>query len=420
MPPLSLEQAIQRITAHLQPLHTECVALDDAHGRVLAEELIADRDLPAAPISSMDGFAVRAVDLVTTPAALRLAFDVPAGVLPARAIGAGETARIMTGAILPDGADTVVPVEQTDQQWDAETPAQIGATVRFDHVPDRGAYIRPTGEDIRVGQRVLEAGTVLRAAHIGLLALLGISEVAVLHRPLVAIVSTGDELVQPGAPLQPGQIYDANAYALAALIRSLGALALRVPPARDTLASAREAFQRALSHQPDMIVSSAGVSVGAYDVVRTAINELGAVEFWRVNIRPGKPLAFGHIAGVPLIGLPGNPVSALVTAELFLRPALARLGGWADEPVLIQAATGEPFHSDGRRTYFRVRLHREGERWIATSTGTQSSGALISLALADGLLIMPEGVTRVNAGELLTVYLLRPLPGTAHGKDMLK
>lgn len=417
---LSVEQAVQQITAQLQPLPAGQVALDEALGRVLATDVLAGHALPAWPTSSMDGFAVRAADVATAPATLRLTFDIPAGVMPTRTVGPGETARIMTGAILPDGADTVVPVEQTDQHWAAEAPAQPGTAVRVDHAPQPGAYIRPVGEDIAHGQRVLEAGTVLRAADIGLLALLGLPEAPVLRQPVVALISTGDELVQPGSPLQPGQIYDANTYALAALTRSLGAKALRIPTARDTFSSVREAFQRALAHQPDLIVTSAGVSVGAYDVVRTVINELGAVDFWRVNLRPGKPLAFGHIAGVPLIGLPGNPVSALVTAELFLRPALARLGGWRDEPVIIQATAGEPYHSDGRRTYFRVQLHHEGGRWIATPTGTQSSGALISLALADGLLIMPEGITEVNAGEVLNVHLLRPLPGAAHRKETLQ
>ncbi len=414
---LSVEEAVGRITARVQRLPFEVIGLDAALGRVLAEDVSANRALPAWPTSSMDGFAVRAADVSHAPSLLRLAFDVPAGVMPAQPLGPGETARIMTGAIVPTGADAVVPVEQTDQQWTAETPAEAGAIIRFHSAAQPGDCIRPVGEDIATDQRVLAAGTVLGAPEIGLLATLGMPSASVIRQPVVAIISTGDELAEPGTPLQPGQIYDSNAYALAAMVRSLGAVALRVPTARDTLTSVRAAFRQALAHQPDLILSSAGVSVGAYDVVRAVIGELGAVEFWRVNVRPGKPLAFGHVDGVPMIGLPGNPVSALVTAELFVRPALAVLSGRQDIVTTIQAATRDPLKSDGRRTYLRVKLQSENGVWTATSTGTQSSGALISLTLADGLLIVPEGVTEVAAGETLTVRLLRPLPGVADGKE---
>ncbi|HYO88011.1 MAG TPA: molybdopterin molybdotransferase MoeA, partial [Candidatus Limnocylindrales bacterium] len=256
---LSVEDAIAQITARIRPLEAAPIALNDALGRVLAQDVSAGRALPAWPTSSMDGFAVSTADLGAAPASLRLAFDVPAGVMPSQSIGPGETARIMTGALVPHGADAVVPVEHTDQHWAAEAAAQIGMLVRFDRTAHAGDCIRPVGEDIGLGQRVLAAGTVLRAPEIGLLAMLGLPSVSVIRQPRVAIVSTGDELVEPGTPLAPGQIYDANAYALAALVRSWGAMALRVPIARDTLSSVREAFQHALAHQPDLILSSAGV-----------------------------------------------------------------------------------------------------------------------------------------------------------------
>lgn len=413
MPLMSVEEAVSRIRSGLRRLPVEHVPLLDTLGRVLAEDILADRALPAHPTSSMDGFAVRAADIACAPVRLRLVMDVPAGIMPGQTLGPGEAARIMTGGIVPDGADAVVPVEQTDQQWDAEETAALGAMVEFMHAPRPGDCIRPVGEDLAPGQRVLQAGTLLRPPDIGVLAVLGRPVAPVVRQPVVAILSTGDELAEPGQPLAPGQIYDSNAYALATLVRSWGAVPVRVPAARDTLQSVREAFAAALGHVPDLVLSSAGVSVGAYDVVRAVIEELGAVDFWRVNVRPGKPLAFGHVQGTPLIGLPGNPVSALVTAELFVRPALAVLGGWPDAVETIEAEAGEALRSDGRRSYLRVILRRSGGRWNAVTTGTQSSSALLSLVLADGLLIIPEGVTEVAPGTRCNVRLLRPLPAAA-------
>lgn len=410
---ISVEEATRRITSGLQRLPAEPVALLDALGRVLAEDVLASRAIPAYPTSTMDGYAVRAADVTHVPMSLRVTADIPAGVMPGKELGPGEAARIMTGAILPAGADAVVPVEDTNAQWAAGEGVALGAEVTILRAPRPGDSIRQAGSDLMPGQQVLAAGAILRPPDIGVLAALGDATASVVQRPVVAILSTGDELAEPGQRLAPGQIYDANAYALTTLVRSWGAVAVRVPAALDTLASVRAAFQTALAHSPDLILSSAGVSVGAYDVVRSVIEELGAVEFWRVNLRPGKPLAFGRIGGVPLIGLPGNPVSALVTAELFARPALAALGGWPASVETIRAAAGETLRSDGRRSYLRVILRRDGGGWMAVTTGTQSSSALLSLVLADGLLIIPEGVTEIAPGTLCTVQLLRPLPAAA-------
>ncbi|MBL8146290.1 MAG: molybdopterin molybdotransferase MoeA [Anaerolineae bacterium] len=410
---ISVEEATHRIISGLQRLPAETIALLDALGRVLALDIHAETAMPAHATSSMDGFAVRAADLPQAPGVLKLAADIPAGVMSAVELGPGEAARIMTGAIVPDGADAVVPVEETSAQWAAGESVTLGAEISILRAPRPGDCIRPAGADLMPGQAVLAAGTMLRPPDIGVLAALGHASVLVVRRPVVAILSTGDELAEPGQPLAPAQIYDANSYALTTLVQSWGAVPVRVPSARDTLDSVRAAFHAALAHSPDLVLSSAGVSVGAYDVVRSVIEEFGAVEFWRVNLRPGKPLAFGRISGVSLIGLPGNPVSALVTAELFARPALAALGGWPAAVETVQAAAGEALRSDGRRSYLRVILRREGGGWTAMTTGTQSSSALLSLVLADGLLIIPEGVTEVAPGTFCTVRLLRPLPAAA-------
>lgn len=408
---LRVEDAIRQIHAELTPLPAEAVPLSAALGRVLAEDVIADVSLPPFANSSMDGFAVRAEDVVgataQTPVRLALVMDIPAGAAPERELGPGQAARIMTGAPLPEGADAVVPVEETDGTWDAGQKAPLPPAVSVFRGVRAGANVRPVGEDIQAGQAVIEAGTVLRPAEIGVLASLGQAQVTVIRQPRVAILATGDELVDADEPLTPGKIRNSNSYVLAALVAEHGGLPIPIPAARDTLDDTRRRFHEALSHEPDLILTSAGVSVGAHDVVRTVLEELGRVHLWRVNLRPGKPLAFGRLRGVPFFGLPGNPVSTMVTFDVLVRPALLRLAGRPDTLPIVEAALGEDVRSDGRRTYLRVKLRREGGAWIATSTGTQSSGAQMSMVLADGLLILPEGVTEAKAGERYPVRLLR-------------
>jgi molybdopterin molybdotransferase len=356
---------------------------------------------------------VRAEDVASaakdSPATLRVVMDIPAGVTPKELLHNGEAARIMTGAPLPDGANAVVPVEETDSQFNAADNASLPAQVAIYKGSKTGDYVRPIGEDIRAGQVVLPAGTTIRPQEIGVLAALGCAAVSVIRQPRVAIISTGDELVEVGEPLAPGKIRDSNGYTIAALVTSYGGQAVRLPVARDTLDDVRRAFHDALDSQPDIILSSAGVSVGAFDVVRTVLAELGEVDFWRVNLRPGKPLAFGHLRGVPFFGLPGNPVSAMVTFDVFVRPVLLKLSGQPDAWPTAKALAGEDIPSDGRRSYIRVKLARENGHFVATTTGTQSSGALTSMVLADGLLIIPEGVKHVPAGMELEVRLLKSL-----------
>jgi molybdopterin molybdotransferase len=272
-----------------------------------------------------------------------------------------------------------------------------------------GDYVRPVGEDIEAGQVVLRAGTILRSQDLGVLAALGEARIPVIRQPRVVILSTGDELVDVSEPLTPGRIRDVNAHTIAGLVTTYGGIPIRLPIARDTLDAVRALFQKALDTKPDIIISSAGVSVGVFDVVRTILDELGKVNFWRVNIRPGKPLAFGQVGGVPFFGLPGNPVSAMVTFDVFVRPALLKLSHRPDSANTATAVTTEDIQSDGRRSYLRVKLERENGQLKARLTGTQSSGALMSMVLADGLMIVPEDVTAVPAGTALPVRLLREL-----------
>jgi molybdopterin molybdotransferase len=314
--------------------------------------------------------------------------------------------RIMTGAPIPEGADAIVPVEQTDDapnRFALNSPLPESVLIRA-AVP-AGNGIRAAGEDVKAGALVLGAGRRLRAPDIGILAGLGIAQVPVVRRPVVAILSTGDELLPPHMPLAKGKIHDMNGVALCACVQEIGGIARFLGIAPDSVEAVYSRLEAAADC--DIILSTAGVSVGALDVVKEAITRRGTLSLWRVNIRPGKPLAFGDFGGVPFFGLPGNPVSALVTFDVFVRPAMLKLMGitHTDVPQAI-AEVAEAMHSDGRRTYARVKLQRAADgRLIAFSTGTQSSGAISSLVNADGLLIIPEGMTEVPIGTRLPVRL---------------
>lgn len=410
---LSVDHALEQILQSFQPLAPESVDLTLALGRVLAQDIQSSINLPPFPNSSMDGYAVRAEDTAgasrENPATLHVIIDIPAGKLPDGRIEPQQAARIMTGALLPDGADAIIPVEQTDSQWSAGGSESLPKTVRIFRSVKPGDYVRPVGEDIHSGQIVLRAGTTLRPQDLGVLAALGEATIPVIRQPRVVIISTGDELVDASEPLAPGKIRDVNAHTIAGLVSTYGGIPIRLPIARDTLEEVRALFQQALAAKPDIIISSAGVSVGAFDVVRTVLDELGKVSFWRVNIRPGKPLAFGQVSGIPFFGLPGNPVSAMVTFDVFARPALLKMSQRPDTFNTVKAVTAESIQSDGRRSYLRVKLERENGQLVARLTGTQSSGALMSMVLADGLLIVPEDVTSVPVGTELPVRLLRDL-----------
>ncbi|MFT3895929.1 MAG: molybdopterin molybdotransferase MoeA [Anaerolineales bacterium] len=327
---LSVDQARERILSQLQPVTTETIKLIDCANRVLAQDIVASDDLPLFDNSSMDGFAVRAEDVMNisdaSPQRLRVVADIPAGSSPTVSLEAGQAARIMTGAQVPSGADAVVPVEDTDfDNRDAgSAPPEY---VQILKPVKSGRNVRARGMDIRAGEIVIEKGRRLKPQDLGLLAMLGAANVSVYRKPRIALLSSGDELVSVDAKLEPGKIRDSNSYVMAALIELAYADVIRLGVANDNRASVESLFEKAVEQKVDMILSSAGVSVGAYDFIKEVIESHGKMDFWRVNMRPGKPLAFGEYRDIPFIGLPGNPVSAFVGFEVFVRPALGRLGG---------------------------------------------------------------------------------------------
>ncbi|MCY4466536.1 MAG: molybdopterin molybdotransferase MoeA [Chloroflexi bacterium] len=408
---LNVDKALAQILDDMQPLDSESVALAESLDRIIANGIAAPLDLPPFDNSAMDGYAIRHEDSVDAspqhPATFRVTQDISAGAAPTGSLQPGQAARIMTGAPVPTGCSAVAPVEDSDDNWrKGSNPAppqqvQIYSSYAF------GANIRRKGENIECGATIMRAGTIIQPAEIGMLAAIGCARFEVLRKPKVVILGSGDELVDVHEPLGAGKIRDTNSYTLAGLIRQAGGIPIRLPIARDNLSEIRALYRRALGINPDMIISSAGVSVGAADLVREVMDELGDIDFWRINMRPGKPLAYGALRGIPFFGLPGNPVSTMVTFEVLVRPALAKLAGRALHRKTIRATVAEDMRSDGRRSYDRVRLSREGSGIVAHSTGSQSSGALMSMLLADGLVIIPEGQRLVPAGSELPVLLLR-------------
>lgn len=411
---LTVDEALERVLAAFSRLASETISIEDGLGRVLAQDVRAELDLPPFANSSMDGYAVRAADVANArpdaPVSLAVVADIPAGTAPQVTITAGHAARIMTGAPMPSGADAVVPLEQTDEAPDGVRREDRIATAPPDRIhiytpSAAGDYVRPIGEDVKAGQIVLREGRVLRAPDLGVLAGLGVPRIQVIRLPNVAILSTGDELLDVEQPLKPGKIHDTNGFTITALVQGLGAKAIRLGVARDTVQDVQAHLQQAIEARADLILSTAGVSVGAFDVVKTVVESQGALGFWKVKMRPGKPLAFGNVQGVPFLGLPGNPVSAMVSFDVFARPAILKMAGRSLQTATTEAEVANPMRSDGRQTYVRVRLERMNARLVAHSTGNQSSGVLTSLVNADGLLIVPEGMTEVAAGTRLPVRL---------------
>ncbi len=394
----------QKIVLDAAPvLGLEKISILDALGRVLGEDVVAERDNPPWDNSAMDGFAVRWEDIkqeqaIQKPVMLSVIEDVPAGAMPSKAVGSGQAIRIMTGAPLPRGADTVLKVEDTEQTHDS---------VRVFKAEPKGANIRPQGEDVKKGDCIISKGTRLRSGEVGMLAILAKSFVFVYQRPRVAILSTGDELADLDERFSEEKIINSNSYGIAAAVQEAGGIPLLLGIARDTPIALKEKISQGLN--ADMLVLSGGVSMGDYDFTKAVFRELGAeMNFWKLAIRPGQPLAFGKIQGKLAFGLPGNPVSSMVTFEQLVRPALLKMSGCRSygRPV-VQALFQERFSKRGdRRHLLRGILTREEGVFKVRTTGDQGSGILTSMVKANCLIDVPVEVERLNPGDEVTVQLL--------------
>ncbi len=407
---LSVSDARARILAAFEPVEATSLPLERLSGRVVASDIIAQTDLPLFDNSSVDGFALRETDVAdanpASPRTLNVVADIRAGSYSAVPIKVGETARIMTGAPLPPSADAVVMVEDTD--FNVRSPGTPAPqTVAIYKPIQPGDNVRHRGDDLHAGDQVFAAGTLLRAQEVGLLAMLGLLEVPVYRSPKVALLSSGDELLPVDAVLAPGKIHDANSYILAILSESAGVELVRLGVASDSEADLRSRLERAVDEKVDVIISSAGVSVGAFDYVKLVVEANGELEFWKVNLRPGKPLAFGRYHGIPFFGLPGNPVSAFVAFEIFVRPALDKLSGKTPRsPLRQKARLAEPLESDGRESYLRAVVTEEHGQLLARLTGHQGSGNIFSLVQANALLIVPSGVKSLPATSEVEIWLI--------------
>jgi molybdopterin molybdotransferase len=414
---ISVEEARERILAYFSRLEPERKPLLHALGQVIAEEIRAPFDIPPLDNTAMDGYALRSVDTTgateQTPKRLKVIADLAAGYVLDTPVGPGEAVRIMTGAPLPPNCDAIVPFEETDERLrgvgEAATKAE---TVEVFKAAAPAANVRFRGEDVKAGMRVIEAGRVVRASEIGVLSSIGVTEISVYRRPVVAILSTGDEITEPGEPLKPGRIYDSNAHSIAALVAKYGGIPKLLGIARDTIEDLTAKIHAGLD--ADMVVTSAGVSRGDFDVVKDVLAREGEIDFWTVRMRPGKPLAFGAFNGpggrrVPHLGLPGNPVSSMVSFELFGRPALFTMMGrtnW-ERPVIRAITRDRVENTDLRRFYARciVSMGEDG-RYYADLTGPQGSGILTSMSAANALTIIPEDQATAEPGDEIDVMML--------------
>ena len=407
---LSVNDAIERLLKFITPVETKVIPILDSLGYVLAKPFRSDQDLPLFTNSSMDGFAVRAEDISQASKSnrilLKIIDDLPAGKTSAAIVGPGEAVRIMTGASLPEGADAVVPVEFTNISFETGS-MKIPGQIEVLQPVKPGDYIRLEGADVKKGSLVVGAGKRLRPQDLGFLAMLGVENVEVFRKPCIAILSTGDELIPVGSKLTPGKIFDANSFAIGGLVLQNHCELIQMGIAGDSVAGVKEKLDQAIQKNADLIISSAGVSVGAYDVVRGVIEEWGKLDTWQINMRPGKPLAFGNFREILFIGLPGNPVSAFVGFEVIVKPALNKLSGLdrLRRPA-IKVRLTEPIRSDGRESYLRGKVWYENGVFYARLVSHQGSGNLHSLVQANALLIVPSEVKSLPIDAEINAWII--------------
>jgi len=412
---LSVEEALDQIIGLVHPLELEAVPILEALDRVLGEEIYAEEDIPPFANSAMDGYAVIGADTAgaspENPITLRIIGDVAAGYTSDVTVTSGTAVRIMTGAPMPDGADAVVRFEDTDEGGRLKGGVDAGRdrTEISIHVPAASKLnVRDAGEDIRAGERVLDAGTVLRPQEIGVLASVGHPVVRVHRKPRVAVLATGDELLEIEEPLRPGKIRNSNEYTNSALVQHYGGIPIRLGIARDNVEDLTARLRAGVEQGVDMFITSAGVSVGDYDVVKDVLDSMGQISFWQVCMKPGKPLAFGTIDGIPLVGLPGNPVSAMVSFEQFVRPALRVMQGRrATRKQTIEVVLNEDINNrSGRRHFIRAIVTERDGVYYATTTGEQGSGILTSMVHANALVVIGENVKLAHKGDSVMAQML--------------
>ena len=399
---ISVEKALQTILASVSPLGMEKVGILSVLGRVIGEDIYAGRDIPPRDNSAMDGYAVRAADIMgasgENPVMLEIIEDLPAGSIPQKSVGKGTAARIMTGAVLPEGADTIVAMENTRRE-NGRVAVLAGV--------NEGKDIRRAGEDVHLGERVIVKGEIVRPAHIGMLASLGRSFILAHQKPIIAIVSSGDELVDIDETPTLWKIISSNSYSLAALVLESGAIPMQMGIAGDKRPDLADKFRAAM--RADLILSSGGVSVGDFDLVKDVMRQEGnRMQFWQVAMKPGQPLAFGSLENVPVIGLPGNPVSSMISFEQFARPAILKMMGHTHlfRRTVKARLTEEITKKPGKRHFIRGIIERTSDGYMARTTGEQGSGILKSMVKANGLIILPEKITKAGVGEEVTVQLL--------------
>jgi len=414
---ISIEEALTRILGYVDVLPAEQRPLVDALGQVLAEDVSSSFDIPPLDNTAMDGYAVLASDTAgasaDAPVRLRVIGEVAAGYTFDRPVELGAAVRIMTGAPVPTGADAIVPFEETDEPFETAPSGvrRLSANVKILKPAEPGANIRRAGEDLRAGQVVVSKGTVLRPSELGVIASVGTNTVKVIRRPVVAVLSTGDELLEPGQPRTGARIYDSNAHSVAALVRRYGGVPLMLGIAKDTVEDLKLKIHEGLA--ADLLITSAGVSRGDYDIVKDVLTREGEIDFWTVAMKPGKPLAFGCFRRdgrrIPHIGLPGNPVSAMVAFEIFGRPAMLKMMGKTDwrRPIVRAIAEERIVNRNDPRLFLArcIVTERDG-KYYATLTGAQGSGILTSMMRANALTLIPAEVDVVEPGEEIQVVML--------------